>query len=183
MADIFISYSNEDRPRIARLADALERAGQSIFWDRQIPAGLTWRSYIGKALTDSKCVVVAWSAVSVESEWVLEEAELAKKAKLIPVSLENVSPPLGFGGFQASDLSTWDGDHRAPEFKRLLENMKRLLGDARDRGAETATAVEQANVPEDTEAEGAPAGRPAQRQRQQRQQRQQRRCSHRRQLR
>jgi hypothetical protein len=47
MSDIFISYASEDLPRIRPLVDALERRGWSVFWDRTIPAGKTWREVIG----------------------------------------------------------------------------------------------------------------------------------------
>ena len=41
MGDIFISYAREDRNRIKPLAEALEKQGWSVFWDRTIPAGQT----------------------------------------------------------------------------------------------------------------------------------------------
>jgi hypothetical protein len=44
MADIFISYAREDSQSVQRLATALERTGRSVFWDRIIPPGLTWRA-------------------------------------------------------------------------------------------------------------------------------------------
>ena len=52
MSDIFISYAREDEARIQKLVRALEQRGLSVFWDRNIPAGQTWRSHIGKALSD-----------------------------------------------------------------------------------------------------------------------------------
>ena len=33
MADIFISYSRDDRPRVEPLAEALVSAGYSVWWD------------------------------------------------------------------------------------------------------------------------------------------------------
>jgi hypothetical protein len=33
MSDIFISYAREDRPRVERLAAALEQCGWSVWWD------------------------------------------------------------------------------------------------------------------------------------------------------
>jgi hypothetical protein len=75
MADIFITYAREDEPRIRDLVKALEGQHWSIFWDRRIPAGQTWRSYIGQALTDARCVVVAWSRHSLASHFVAEEAD------------------------------------------------------------------------------------------------------------
>lgn len=48
--DIFISYAREDAERIAPLVTAFQDRGWSVFWDRRIPAGQTWHSYIGQAL-------------------------------------------------------------------------------------------------------------------------------------
>ena len=46
MADIFISYANEDRESAAQLARTLETAGWRVWWDRRIPAGRTWRAVL-----------------------------------------------------------------------------------------------------------------------------------------
>jgi len=58
MADISLSYTQEDHQRILPLVDAPTNRGWSVFWDREAPAGKTWRSYIGKAITDAKCIIV-----------------------------------------------------------------------------------------------------------------------------
>ena len=64
--DIFISYAREDQARVTPLVQALERQGWSVFWDHETPPGETWRSYIGKALKGARCVIVVWSAHSIE---------------------------------------------------------------------------------------------------------------------
>ena len=106
MADIFISYAREDEDHVKDLVDALEQRGCSVFWDRRVPPGQTWRSHIGDALNGAKCVIVAWSRYSVNSRWVTEEAdEGLKRNALIPVLLEAVDPPLGFRSIQAANLT------------------------------------------------------------------------------
>jgi TIR domain len=50
MSDIFISYSSEDRDRILPLVKALGKTGWSVFWDRNIPQGKTWRRVIGSEI-------------------------------------------------------------------------------------------------------------------------------------
>ena len=77
MADIFISYANEDRESAAQLARTLETAGWRVWWDRRIPAGRTWRAVLEDALREMRCMVVLWSENSVQSPWVAEEAEEA----------------------------------------------------------------------------------------------------------
>ena len=94
MADIFLSYSREDEARIKSLVTEFEAQGWTVFWDRRIPAGETWRSYIGTALQDARCIVVAWSQSSIESQWVAEEADEGKARKiLVPVLLDQVPAP------------------------------------------------------------------------------------------
>lgn len=129
MADIFISYAREDRSRIEPLARSLEGLGWSVFWDRTIPAGKTWRQVIGEALKTTRSIIVAWSEISVESEWVHEEADRGRKRNiLIPVLLDNVDPPLGFGAIQAADLVNWDPAQSSPEFEKLIADIAVILG-------------------------------------------------------
>ena len=121
MADIFISYAREDQARIAPLAHALESQGWSVFWDREIPVGLTWRSFIGAALDEARCVIVAWSAHSIESEWVEQEAEEGRaRGILVPILLDEVRPMLGFRNIQAANLKGWRSADNSREFNKLI---------------------------------------------------------------
>jgi hypothetical protein len=97
-ADIFISYSSNDLPKIKPIAKALEEYGWSVFWDRTIPAGKTWRHIIAEAIESARAVLVVWSNTSVDSRWVQEEADRGLERNiLIPILIDNVKPPLGFG--------------------------------------------------------------------------------------
>lgn len=128
MADLFISYSHEDVVRIQPLVAALEAEGWSVFWDRHIPAGQTWRSYIGNAIDTSQCVIVAWSEHSVNSKWVTEEADVGQKRNaLVPIFLDEVKIPIGFRSIQAADLTQWQPDRPSPEFEALVNDIHRLL--------------------------------------------------------
>jgi hypothetical protein len=130
MADIFISYANEDRDRAAQLAALLEREGWSVWWDRRIPAGRTWRSVLEDALDDSRCMIVLWSENSVKSPWVAEEAEEARRLEktLVPALIQRVEPPMGFRSIQAADLTQWDGSLNAPDGRQLIVDLRSLLG-------------------------------------------------------
>ncbi|MBZ5586195.1 MAG: TIR domain-containing protein [Acidobacteriia bacterium] len=128
LTNVFISYANEDAASAEMLADALQRAGFSIWWDRQIPPGKTWDEVIGRALDTAGCVIVLWSGTSVQSRWVREEAErAASRSCLIPALIEKVEPPLGFGRIQAADLSQWRGDEREPKFANLVRAISDLV--------------------------------------------------------
>jgi hypothetical protein len=138
MADIFLSYAKEDRAAARRVSDALEALGWSVWWDREIPAGQTWRDVLENALSSMRCMVVLWSRNSIKSEWVKEEAEEGHtQRKLVPVLIEDVRPPMGFRAIQAADLIDWDNSIEFAGFKRLIEALESHLG----KPANPATAV------------------------------------------
>jgi len=129
MAQIFVSYAREDEARIRPLVHALEAEDWTVFWDRRIPAGQTWRSYIGDALSKAGCVIVVWSRQSVASSWVSEEADEGKhRGVLVPMLLDDVAPPIGFRSIQAADLSDGRMDRGAPNFVQLVEDIRAVLG-------------------------------------------------------
>ncbi len=141
MADIFLSYAREDEARIEPLVTAFQEQGWSVFWDRHIPAGQSWRSHIGEALRDAKCVVVVWSRHSVSSRWVMEEAEEGQqRGNLVPVLLEAVDLPIGFRGVQAGDLRDWQPDRPSPQFAQLVRDIGAMLNAAPRTSAGAPTA-------------------------------------------
>ena len=75
MADIFLSYADHDNKAIRPLVKALEQEGWSMFWDREIPLGKTWRQVLDEELAAARSVVVVWTETSVNRRWVIEEAE------------------------------------------------------------------------------------------------------------
>ncbi len=130
MADIFISYAREDLEKVRPIVRLIEAAGWSAFRDRTIPAGMTWRQHIGRALDDAKCVIVVWSKYSVESKFVQEEPDDGNEREiLIPVLVEKARPPLGFRSIQHEDLSDWKGDPEHPGAKSLLKSIEGIAGE------------------------------------------------------
>ena len=144
MADIFLSYANEDREAAARLAELLESVGWSVWWDRRIPAGRTWRSVLEDALKDMRCMIALWSHHSVESPWVAEEAEEARRMgkTLVPILIQRVEPPIGFRAIQAADLVAWNGSIDDPAAKLLIADLKSVLGEPSARSTERKNVVE-----------------------------------------
>jgi hypothetical protein len=129
MSDIFISYNHEDQIRAQELAQALGGRGWSIFWDRTIPYGKTWRETIGKELSEARCVIVLWSKTSIESGWVQEEADDAKRrGVLIPIRIDDIKPPIGFRGIQTADLVNWKATRPTPAFERLKTDIAASIG-------------------------------------------------------
>jgi hypothetical protein len=99
---------------------ALERCGWNVWWDRNILAGRIWEREIEGALKSARCVVVAWSHVSINSDWVWAEADEGKqRGVLLPVLLDPVVVPLAFTRIQAANLVGWDGGLLHPEFETL----------------------------------------------------------------
>jgi hypothetical protein len=87
----------------------LEQEGHDVWRDEDdIGGGASFSAEIEKALNDCDAVLVLWSAQSIQSAWVRDEAAFGRDAgKLIPFSLDQTEPPLGFRQFQAIALSGW----------------------------------------------------------------------------
>lgn len=125
---IFISYANADRPRVEVLIKTLENQGLDVWWDRDIPRGKNFNRVIEQALQQAKCAIVIWSATSIDSEWVFNEASAARKRGiLVPVLIDDVEPPLEFRHLQAARLVDWHGDAKDPEWIGLLDAVRGLV--------------------------------------------------------
>jgi uncharacterized membrane protein YhaH (DUF805 family) len=129
MADIFISYAREDSERTAHVARSLEALGYDVFWDFEIPPGENWSDYTQNKLAQSKIMIVLWSEQSTGSQWVREEARLGRDAnKLIPVMLDHVSAPFGFGEVQSADLTSWTGHGDDAVWRRFVAALAARIG-------------------------------------------------------
>jgi hypothetical protein len=109
---------------------ALEGAGLSVWWDRGLPGGESWRQQIQTALDAAKCVIVIWTHDSVgpTGDFVRDEASQAKRrGVLVPVLMDKVSSPLGFGEIQAIDLTHWKGKSHDPFFQDLIAAVQAKL--------------------------------------------------------
>ena len=136
MTDVFISYASEDRERAARVANALEARGWSVWWDRKIITGQAYDQTIEHALASAGAVVVLWSRHSVASEWVKNEAAAgADRGVLLPAAIEPVAPPLEFRRRQIADLSDWydEADHAG--LQALCAGIQATLGRVPSAGA------------------------------------------------
>ena len=133
MSDIFISYSQEDRPRARIIAAALEQHGWTVWWDRKIPVGKSFEEVIEKEILAAKCVMVLWSKFSVKSRWVKEEANEGQgRSILAPVLIDEVSIPLGFRSLQAANLVNWAGDAFQEDFTLLVTDVSQIIGIVQD---------------------------------------------------
>jgi serine/threonine-protein kinase len=79
-------------------------------------------------------VLVAWSKRSVgpQGEFVQDEATRAKQRRVyVPVTIDKVNVPLGFGESQALPLTGWKGDRSDSRYQAVIAAVQRLLGEAR----------------------------------------------------
>lgn len=128
--DVFISYKAEDRKRLIPLVEALEAEGFSVWWDQHIGGGTNWREEIETHLDAAKVVLVVWSKLTIgpQGRFVRDEAGQAQEAgHYLPITVDNVRPPLGFREVQALDLSSWWGKRSDPRFKLLADTIRRRL--------------------------------------------------------
>ena len=129
MADIFLSYASSDRAKAHLIAECLMARGHSVWWDRTIPPGRVFDEATQEALDAAACILVLWSAASIRSNWVKTEAsEALARDRLLPVLIEDVTPPIEFKRIHAANLTGWTGDPDDPEFANLLSSLKQLLG-------------------------------------------------------
>lgn len=126
---VFISYSRVDKDRISRLVDYLIKNEIPVWWDDQIQGGENFSFLIGDIIDKAACIIVAWSAASVTSEWVLAEAskKASKKGLVIPVVIDkDIEPPLPFNTHHRYFLT--DGNFSGgSESKKLLTCIQSIL--------------------------------------------------------
>jgi len=130
MSDVFVSYKAEDRKRVQPLVAALEAQGLSVWWDAQIGGGDEWRRSIEQQLDSAKCVVVVWSKRSTGpgGRFVRDEASRGmERGVYLPIRIDNVRLPLGFGETQALQLSGWKGNPEDGRFQAILAAARAII--------------------------------------------------------
>ncbi len=126
---IFLSYSSKDKDLASIFAKTLGEYGIDVWWDINIAAGKRFEKEIEKKLNDSSAIIVLWTENSIQSEWVYEEAEFAKRSnKLVPVFCADCDPPFGFRTREGARLENWKGDTDLIEWQVLLRSLEPLLG-------------------------------------------------------
>lgn len=105
MADIFISYSRRDRDRCTAIREALQALKVDVWSDVGIAAGSAFDRAIEREIGAAKALLVLWSAESVESDWVRNEARTGKESdRLAAVQIGECQLPLEFRSVQAELL-------------------------------------------------------------------------------
>jgi TolB-like protein/Tfp pilus assembly protein PilF len=130
VADLFVSYKSEDRDRVAPLVAALEADGIDLWWDAHLGGGAAWRDAIERELNAARCVLVVWSTRSTgpEGAFVRDEATRAlRRGVYLPVNIDPVDPPLGFGETQALSLVGWKSDRADPKYRDVMSALLAII--------------------------------------------------------
>lgn len=126
---LFVSYSRTDLDRARPVIELLEQAGFDPWWDGRLEGGENYLQTTETALEKATCVVVLWSATSVGSHWVRDEAQRGReRGCLVPLTIDGTMAPLGFRQVQLLDISTWDGSPGSPEADRILVAVRAKAG-------------------------------------------------------
>ena len=126
-ADVFLSYSREDRLVAEVVASQLGLFGYDVWWDRDLISGSDYEQVIQRQLASARAVVVLWSHTSVNSGWVRDEAATAVERRvLVPAMLarnDGAMPtvPLGFRSLHTIPLNLDDP-------RELVKAVTRLAG-------------------------------------------------------
>ena len=129
---VFVSYSRKDKARVAEVVKTIESFSHEVWWDDRLVAGARFTAETEERLKAADFVVVLWTADSVKSEWVLDEAQVGKAAhKLIPLSLDGQEPPLGFRHIHTINFSNWSGDAAADCTRELARALQGSDGSPR----------------------------------------------------
>ncbi|WP_422061124.1 YARHG domain-containing protein [Sphingopyxis sp.] len=129
MVDVFISYSRDNKVRVADIAAAVTAAGYDVWWDAELPPHRSYGDVITEKIGSAKAAIVVWSHASAQSEWVRAEADVARnQKKLVQTAIDDVMPPLPFNQIQFADLSDWNGDPAHGSWRKVLMSLEELCG-------------------------------------------------------
>jgi TolB-like protein/tetratricopeptide (TPR) repeat protein len=126
---VFVSYAREDEPWARAVIGRLEKAGFAVWWDGLIPGGERFDAQIADALNSARAVVVLWSASSLKSDWVKDEAGVGRDHhRLVPLSIDGSLPPLGFRQIQSIDISRGGAKAKNAALDRVVAAVGEVLG-------------------------------------------------------
>ncbi len=144
---VFLSYARLDRPRIQPLIAALKDSKIEVWWDARIDGGALFAKTIAAALEASDAVIVVWSKVSIDSNWVLDLVQRFPRpqghravhrnaiGRLVPARRQR-TPRRGRGARQR--VADRGGDRLQPLVAgvqpHLAGHLRGAIGDRRQRG-------------------------------------------------
>ena len=128
-AEVFVSYSSQDRDRVMPVVQHIRKSGISVWVDEgNIHAADLWSEQIVQAIADSRIMVVMLSEKSTDSHNVIKEVMLSSEQKkiLLPVYLEPAEIPAKLqyqlAGIQHLELY---GQHGEQALNDLITGLKK----------------------------------------------------------
>jgi hypothetical protein len=127
VSDICLIYARSSKKIVQALVDVLSPR-YSVWWDQCIYAG-DYRTEIERQLKSARCVIPVWCQSSRTNQNVLDEASFAARhhVPLLPIRIEPVDSPLGFGALHTVDLIDWNGDPEDHRIRDLLRNVENTI--------------------------------------------------------
>ena len=138
-ADVFISYSREDKDRVLELTARLSAAGVPLWMDvGGIDGATMWGEEIVHALENAKVLLLMVTESAVRSHNVAKEVVLAseRKGHILPVHLEptKIPPSLRYplAGIQHIEFFQGDPDENLKTILRALERIGVSIGQEKE---------------------------------------------------
>jgi len=145
VADVFISYKREDRPRVSIIAELLSDLRLTAWFDASLVSGDSWQTVIDREVGSASAMLVCWTPQAVKSVQVMREVlEGVKRRIYAPVRLDMCTPPAELNSKHMPDLSAWDFSLDNHEWLSLLARLELLTGRDGLRDASQARAAGQA---------------------------------------
>jgi HAMP domain-containing protein len=133
MADVVICWAPENEATLRQVADAVARAGYSLWHGDAAAPGA---DAVTEQIAAAKAVIVIWSEAAAASEWVKAEANVARGLKkLIQVSADGRPPPIPFDRAGMISVLTWRGEEDHPAWRGIAAGLERLAGPPPERTA------------------------------------------------
>lgn len=128
MTDVFISYKREERPRCVAIYNALVDLKLAVWFDAHIEPGTSFDREIEREVRGSKAILVLWSAIACDSDWIRAEARTGKQAnRLVAARLDDCLPPLEFASVQAVDLFDAGNFQSGDGWRQIVARIGRLV--------------------------------------------------------
>lgn len=129
MTDVFISYKREERPRCVAIYNALVDLKLSVWFDAHIEPGTDFDREIEREVRGAKTVLVLWSALAADSDWIRAEARTGRQnERLVAARLDDCLPPLEFASVQAVDLFDRRDFQTGDGWRQIVARIGRLVG-------------------------------------------------------
>ena len=92
--DVFISFAFKDEEVAGKIHSHLQDRGIDCFWCNDLPGGAKYVTELGRAIRESKALLLVFSSAADSSDSVINEVTIAHNNRLprIPLRLENVLP-------------------------------------------------------------------------------------------